>query len=146
MSYIVSHFNEPGKALESYIAIGGEGSMMSVKALWDKNFEQTLISDGIIKMINPLQKSKTKIVSKDEIFESAIYSISISLSDEITFRDVEVQNADLSEKEVDIVIGMDIISRGDFEVRNYNNIVEFAFRIPPKNEPIFDSNNILTTF
>ena len=72
MSYIVSHFNEPGKALESYIAIGGEGSMMSVKALWDKNFEQTLISDDIIKMINPLQKSKTKIVSKDKIFESAI--------------------------------------------------------------------------
>ena len=136
MSYIVSHFNEPGKALESYIAIGGEGSMMAVKALWDTGSTQSLISDSIIKMINPVQKSKTKIVSGNEVFESAIYSISISLSEEITFRDVSVQNANLSEKDVDMILGMDIISRGDFEIRNYNNIVEFAFRIPPRNEPI----------
>lgn len=136
MSYIVSHFNEPGKALESYIAIGGEGNMMAVKALWDTGSTQSLISDSIIKMINPVQKSKTKIVSGNEVFESAIYSISISLSEEITFRDVSVQNANLSEKDVDMILGMDIISRGDFEIRNYNNIVEFAFRIPPRNEPI----------
>lgn len=136
MSFIVSHFIEPGKALESYVAVGGEGSMMAVNALWDTGSTESLISEKIVKMIEPILKSKAKYVTKDTVIESETYAVSLSLSDEITFRDVLMKKADLSDKNVDIIIGMDIISRGDFEIRNYNNLVEFAFRIPPRNEPI----------
>ena len=136
MSFIVSHFNEPGKALESYVAVGGEGSMMAVNALWDTVSTESLISEKIVKMIEPILKSKAKYVTKDTVIESETYAVSLSLSDEITFRDVLMKKADLSDKNVDIIIGMDIISRGDFEIRNYNNLIEFAFRIPPRNEPI----------
>ena len=136
MSFIVSHFIEPGKALESYVAVGGEGSMMAVNALWDTGSPESLISEKIVKMIEPILKSKAKYVTKDTVIESETYAVSLSLSDEITFRDVLMKKADLSDKNVDIIIGMDIISRGDFEIRNYNNLVEFAFRIPPRNEPI----------
>lgn len=136
MSFIVSHFNEPGKALESYVAVGGEGSMMAVNALWDTGSTESLISEKIVKMIEPILKNKSKYVTKDTVIESETYAVSLSLSDEITFRDVLMKKADLFDKNVDIVIGMDIISRGDFEIRNYNNLVEFAFRIPPRNEPI----------
>ena len=136
MSFIVSHFIEPGKALESYVAVGGDGSMMAVNALWDTGSTESLISEKIVKMIEPILKSKAKYVTKDTVIESETYAVSLSLSDEITFRDVLMKKADLSDKNVDIIIGMDIISRGDFEIRNYNNLVEFAFRIPPRNEPI----------
>lgn len=136
MSFIVSHFNEPGKALESYVAVGGEGSMMAVNALWDTGSTESLISEKIVKMIEPILKNKSKYVTRDVVIECETYAVSLSLSDEITFRDVLMKKADLSDKNVDIIIGMDIISRGDFEIRNYNNLVEFAFRIPPKNEPI----------
>ncbi len=136
MSFIVSHFNEPGKALESYVAVGGEGSMMAVNALWDTGSTESLISEKIVKMIEPILKNKSKYVTRDVVIECETYAVSLSLSDEITFRDVLMKKADLSDKNVDIIIGMDIISRGDFEIRNYNNLVEFAFRIPPRNEPI----------
>ena len=136
MSFIVSHFNEPGKALESYVAVGGEGSMMAVNALWDTGSTESLISEKIVKMIEPILKNKSKYVTRDVVIECKTYAVSLSLSDEITFRDVLMKKADLSDKNVDIIIGMDIISRGDFEIRNYNNLVEFAFRIPQKNEPI----------
>ena len=138
MSFIVSHFNEPGKALESYVAVGGEGSMMAVNALWDTGSTESLISENIVKMIDPILKSKAKYVTKDTVIESETYAVSLSLSEEITFRDVLVKKADLSEKNVDIIIGMDIISRGDLEIRNYNNLIEFAFRIPPRNIPLSD--------
>lgn len=136
MSFIVSHFNEPGKALESYVAVGGEGSMMAVNALWDTGSTESLISEKIVKMIEPILKNKSKYVTRGVVIECETYAVSLSLSDEITFRDVLMKKADLSDKNVDIIIGMDIISRGDFEIRNYNNLVEFAFRIPPRNEPI----------
>lgn len=136
MSFIVSHFIEPGKALESYVAVGGEGSMMAVNALWDTGSTESLISEKIVKMIEPILKNKSKYVTRDIVIECETYAVSLSLSDEITFRDVLMKKADLSDKNVDIIIGMDIISRGDFEIRNYNNLVEFAFRIPPRNEPI----------
>ena len=87
-------------------------------------------------MIEPILKNKSKYVTRDVVIECKTYAVSLSLSDEITFRDVLMKKADLSDKNVDIIIGMDIISRGDFEIRNYNNLVEFAFRIPQKNEPI----------
>lgn len=136
MSFIVSHFNEPGKALESYVAVGGESSMMAVNALWDTGSTESLLSEKIVKMIEPILKNKSKYVTRDVVIECETYAVSLSLSDEITFRDVLMKKADLSDKNVDIIIGMDIISRGDFEIRNYNNLVEFAFRIPPRNEPI----------
>ena len=136
MSFIVSHFIKPGKALESYVAVGGEGSMMAVNALWDTGSTESLISEKIVKMIEPILKNKSKYVTRDVVIECETYAVSLSLSDEITFRDVLMKKADLSDKNVDIIIGMDIISRGDFEIRNYNNLVEFAFRIPPRNEPI----------
>ena len=136
MSFIVSHFNEPGKALESSVAVGGEGSMMAVNALWDTGSTESLISEKIVKMIEPILKNKSKYVTRDVVIECETYAVSLSLSDEITFRDVLMKKADLSDKNVDIIIGMDIISRGDFEIRNYNNLVEFAFKIPPRNEPI----------
>lgn len=136
MSFIVSHFIEPGKALESYVAVGGEGSMMAVNALWDTGSTESLISEKIVKMIEPILKNKSKYVTRDVVIECETYAVSLSLSDEITFRDVLMKKADLSDKNVDIIIGMDIISRGDFEIRNYNNLVEFAFKIPPRNEPI----------
>lgn len=136
MSFIVSHFIEPGKALESYVAVGGEGSMMAVNALWDTGSTESLISEKIVKMIEPILKNKSKYVTRDVVIECETYAVSLSLSDEITFRDVLMKKADLSDKNVDIIIGMDIISRGDFEIRNYNNLIEFAFRIPPRNEPI----------
>lgn len=136
MSFIVSHFNELHKALESYIDIGGEGSMMSVKALWDTGVTQSCISYEIVKMIEPKRISKSKIASAEKAVIEEIFSISVALSDEITFRDVAVKATDLTEKDADMLIGMDIIARGDFEVRNLHGITQFAFRIPPKNEPI----------
>lgn len=136
MSFIVSHYNELHKALESYIDIGGEGSMMSVKVLWDTGVTQSCISGEVVKMIDPKRISKSKFVSAKESVVKEIFSVSISLSNEITFRDVAVLKTDLSDKNVDMLIGMDIISRGDFEVRNFNGVTQFAFRIPPKNEPI----------
>ena len=118
------------------MAVGGEGSMMAVNALWDTGSTESLISEKIVKMIEPILNNKSKYVTRDVVIECETYAVSLSLSDEITFRDVLMKKADLSDKNVDIIIGMDIISRGDFEIRNYNNLVEFAFRIPPRNEPI----------
>lgn len=136
MSFIVSHYNELHKALESYIDIGGEGSMMSVKALWDTGVAQSCVSYDIVKMIEPKRISKSKIASAERTLIEEVFSISVSLSDEITFRDVAVKATNLNEKNADMLIGMDIISRGDFEIRNLHGITQFAFRIPPKNEPI----------
>lgn len=110
--------------------------MIAFNALWDTGSTESLISEKIVKMIEPILKNKSKYVTRDVVIECETYAVSLSLSDEITFRDVLMKKADLSDKNVDIIIGMDIISRGDFEIRNYNNLVEFAFRIPPRNEPI----------
>lgn len=136
MSFIISHYNELSKALESYIAVSGESAMMTVKALWDTGVSQSCISPETVKAIEPIRRSKEKIVTAEETTEIEMYAISVSFSDEITIRDISVEKRDLSDKNVDMLIGMDIISRGDFEIRNYHGLTQFAFRVPPRNEPI----------
>ena len=134
MSFVITHYSQPNKPLESYIAVGGKNSMITVKALWDPSSPQSLISAETVDLINPLQKSKEKFVSKDIYIEKEFFSVSVSLSDEITFIDVSFMKADLSDNKVDIVIGNDIISRGCFEIIYYDNLVEFCFTIPPKDK------------
>ena len=134
MSFIVTHYSQLNKPLESYIAVGGKSSMTTVKALWDPSSPQSLIFVETIDLINPLQKSKEKFVSKDIIIEKEFFSVNVSVSDEITFIDVSFMKADLPEKKVDIVIGNNIISRGNFERINYDNLVEFSFSIQPQDE------------
>ena len=96
MSFVITHYSQPNKPLESYIAVGGKNSMTTVKALWDPSSPQSLISAETVDLINPLQKSKEKFVSKDIYIEKEFFSVSVSLSDEITFIDVSFMKADLS--------------------------------------------------
>lgn len=80
--------------------------MMAVNALWDTGSTESLISEKIVKMIEPILKNKSKYVTRDVVIECETYAVSLSLSDEITFRDVLMKKSDLSDKNVDIIIGI----------------------------------------
>lgn len=66
------------------------------------------------------------------------YYVDLMVPDEMTFKTLEVTEGDL--EDVDVLIGMDVISQGDFCISNGNNETVVAFR-SPAGEPIkFESN------
>lgn len=61
------------------------------------------------------------------------YYVDLMVPGEMTFKTLEVTEGDL--EDVDVLIGMDVISQGDFCISNGNNETVVAFRSPSR-EPI----------
>jgi hypothetical protein len=57
------------------------------------------------------------------------YLINIGLPNGIGFQALKVSKANLGAG-LDVLIGMDIISSGDFSITNHNNSTVFSFRVP----------------
>ena len=60
--------------------------------------------------------------------ESETYLVNITLPNQVVFSGVRVTKGDFSG--ADVLIGMDIISQGDFAVTNLGGVTKFSFRIP----------------
>ena len=70
---------------------------------------------------------------------TSTYYVDLIVPSEMIFKTLEVTEGEL--EYVDVLIGMDVISQGDFCISNGNNETVVAFR-SPAGEPIkFESNN-----
>jgi hypothetical protein len=58
--------------------------------------------------------------------------INLSLPDKITFHELTVFLKDLGNVWWDVLIGMDIISTGEFSVKNVNSNTEWSFSYAPQ--------------
>ena len=59
---------------------------------------------------------------------SNLYQIDLYLPNEIYLNDLKVTEGELTG--CDMLIGMDIITKGDFAISNYNGKTTFTFRTP----------------
>ena len=52
-----------------------------------------------------------------------------------------VMGSKISEQGIDVLIGMDVISKGDFAISYYNGKTQFSFRIPSQNDVDYKSGS-----
>ena len=99
-------------------------------AQWDTGATNTCISEEIAKKYNlkPISYAQSKTPSGK--LTSPIYFIDIVLNNEVVFTNWAVMGSKIGEQGIDILIGMDVISKGDFAISNYNGTTQFSFRIP----------------
>ena len=74
----------------------------------------------------------TGIVQVDHVdgtSQAETYLVNIMLPNNVGFTGVRVSKGTLTGG-ADMLIGMDIISRGDFAVTNFNGTTRFTFRVP----------------
>ncbi len=101
-----------------------------VDAIWDTGATNTSISQHLAKQLSLKPISKTEVISAGTKYISNIYKIDILLPTDVTVKDVRVTEA-LSIAESQILIGMDIITLGDFSITNCGGKTCCSFRIPP---------------
>ena len=68
-----------------------------------------------------------------------IYFIDIILNNEVVFNNWKVMGSKIGAQGIDILIGMDIISKGDFAISNYNGKTQFSFRLPSQQDVDYKS-------
>lgn len=102
--------------------------LKTVKAIWDTGAEVSSISTRLAEDMSLVSLGKAYNCTAAGMVEVNIYAVNILLPNGVNFAMVPVTGNDLGD--VDMLIGMDIISQGDFSVTNADGKTTFSFRIP----------------
>ena len=98
-------------------------------AIWDTGATGSMISQAVIdacglKQIDTVNISHAQGTTKDV----PVFLVDVYLPNRVAVIDLRVARVEL--RNVDVLIGMDIINRGDFAVTNLGGNTKFSFRMP----------------
>jgi len=126
-------FKFPGKVRQLITPVGIESGDMQYTAsrsLWDTGATTTCISDMVADTLNliPTGKGEIHTPSGSKIINT--YLVNIYLPNQVRIEDVVVYGSDIGNQNLDLLIGMDIISLGDFAITQSGGSTTFSFCYP----------------
>lgn len=99
------------------------------RGIWDTGASISCINQKIVNDLALISVGKTQLNTAGGLKIADIFLVDIGLPNNVIVPNVLVSCADLG-KNLDVLIGMDIISLGDFAITNLNGRTIFSFRIP----------------
>lgn len=101
----------------------------NVYAVWDTGANKTSISPKIVSHLNLIPIGRTIINTASETLDVDTYLIDLFLTNQFVVNDVIVSVVP-NLNNCDVLIGMDIITLGDFCISNAGSTTCFSFRLP----------------
>ena len=100
------------------------------QALWDTGATNSMISDDVVKRCGLVLIGYTNIQHAQGTTQNVpVYLVNIGLPNMVMIPGVKVAIGQLPNG-IDVLIGMDIIGKGDFAVTKPGGRTKFSFRIP----------------
>lgn len=96
--------------------------------VWDTGATNTIISSAVIDALGLKPVRQTQIEGVGGCMNSSVYKINIYVDGCLEFTGIEALSGDIGD--YDVIIGMDIITLGDFVITNKDDQTWFAFRYP----------------
>lgn len=115
---------------------------LPVRTQWDTGATGTCISKEVVSKLCLVPIGKINVHTPSGIGIMNQYIANIILNNEVVFQNWLVMDSEIGNQGIDVLIGMDIISKGDFALSNYEGRTQFSFRIPSqehieyKREPV----------
>lgn len=103
---------------------------LTINALWDTGASSSAICSKIVSDLGLQPLRKIDVTHADGVSRKNLYKVNISLPNKFLIKNIEVIEADLVGNNFDALIGMDIITLGDFSITNVGQKTKFSFRIP----------------
>ena len=97
-------------------------------AIWDTGATNSVISQAVIQKCGLAATGMAKVHGVHGVQTKPTYLVNIELPDKVVFASVRVTEGDVADG--DMLIGMDIISQGDFSVTNCDGRSQFSYRTP----------------
>lgn len=98
-------------------------------ALWDTGATSSVVSERVVEELGLGVEGFTSVYHVGgELANNPLYFVNLVLLTAVHFPGIEVVSGKLTG--CDVLVGMDIINRGDFAVSNKNGATAFSFRIP----------------
>jgi predicted aspartyl protease len=119
----------PVRVIQAFDSTGkNPAQFKEYKGIWDTGATGTVITQKVIDDCGLKPISMTKAHGADGEYDTEVYLIDLHVPNGVLFNSLRVTKGKL--KGVDLLIGMDIIGKGDFAVTNHNGITCFSFRMP----------------
>ena len=106
-----------------------------VDAIWDTGATNTAVSSHLAKSLGLKPITKTTVVGVGSKDVSDVYLIDILLPNGVVAPEIKVTEA-TKIQDTEVLIGMDIITAGDFSITNCGGITCCSFRTPPDSKHI----------
>ena len=120
-------------------AVGNPSQSVKTKAIWDTGATNTVITKEVVAKLGLIATGFTEVNTASETNRRTnTYLVDIKLKADLTVSAVQVtEGVILSEKGIDCLLGMDIISLGDFSITNFEGKTWLSFRIPSQHKVDF---------
>lgn len=99
------------------------------KGIWDTGASTTCITQKIVNHLGLIPAGQKQISTANGKSIVNTYLVDVGLPNNVIVENIIVSCANLGEG-LDVLIGMDIITLGDFAITNVNGKTMFSFRMP----------------
>lgn len=106
-----------------------------IKALWDTGASTSSISGAFADRVGIPALDFTRIHGAGGVHDSRVFRVDLTIPG-TQVHVTDVQATEFVAHDFDMLIGMDIITLGDFSVTNADGKTVFSFRVPPDIFPI----------
>lgn len=110
--------------------IEGLNHTVTAEALWDTGATNSCISKEVVEALHLVPTGMTRILTPSGEDTVSTYLVDVMLPNNVRVTDLRVNESAIGAQGIGILIGMDIISLGDFAVSNFKGKTAFSFRIP----------------
>lgn len=131
---IISVFTEKYKSIQRKLinsaVVEFNGNAVQAIAQWDTGATSTCISKELVTQLGLQPTGMIKVQTPSGIGLMNKYMINLILNNEVRIMNLVVMDSEIGNQGIDVLIGMDIISNGDFAVSNFEGKTQFSFRLP----------------
>lgn len=117
-------------ALINSVRISYEGTSIEVLALWDTGASSSCIAAELSTALGMRSIGKRRILTPSGMADVHLRRIDVMLPNEMPVERLVVCDSAIGQQEIGMLIGMDVISRGDFATSCRNGRTMFTFRMP----------------
>ncbi len=111
-----------------------EDEFVSTKAIWDTGATGSAITRTIVDKLNLVPTGMAIVATASGEKRMNTYTVDILLPKVVVIKGIVATEVDALASDCDALIGMDIITLGDFSITNLRGYTCMSFRIPSSHE------------
>ena len=106
--------------------------LRSYHALWDTGSTNSNISKNAASKLGLEPDGTGTLDTPAGQIQCNIYKVDIILDSNVSINNVRVFESEIGSQDIDLLIGMDVIQRGEFIISNSEGKTKFSFSMPAK--------------
>lgn len=118
--------------LKSNVTVKYNGKEVEAVALWDTGATNSNISMDVVQQLELIPTGKMRVYTPSGTSDRNTYLVDVMLPSNVPIMDLMVCDSEIGDQGLGMLIGMDIINRGEFLVTNFEGKTKFSFRTPPE--------------